>query len=391
MKVKIQNFQSIKEVELEVEGFTAIVGRSNIGKSAIVRAIEGAFSNKEGENFVREGTKFTEVDIECPEINLNWKKGSGYNDYIIDGEKLESVGRGAPPHIAEAGFHEIETNRTKLNVQIASQFSPIFLIDPSKTSGSIAAEIISDIGRLSEVQTALRDCSKDKRNLESTVRVREKDIINTREELELYDEIDDDMKQVEEIKTQHSDIGIFREQIGVMSELKEEKDDVEVVLERFENFDAVTVPEWSDGTLYDELRALETFFGAVSKHGHIITQYEGLDDITIPSFDEDDAIRQIRAFSQFQDHVESAQNDVDVLEGLDDIEMPDAEDLDELVTDCREYSEIQTKQESLTTAIPSLEKELEELDEAMTDIHEEIHDILVEAGECPMCGTEVDE
>lgn len=389
MKVKIHNFQSIKEIELEIEGFTAIVGRSNIGKSAIVRAIEGALSNKEGEDFVRKGTKCSEVEIDCPEISLYWKKGSGYNDYIIDGETLESVGRGSPPHIAEAGFREIETNRAKLNVQVASQFSPIFLLDPSKTSGAVAAEIISDIGRLSEVQTALRQCGKDRRSLESVVRVRENDLIRTREDLELYDELDDDMNQVNEIKTQYADIGVFREQIGVMSELKEEKDAVELVLEGFEGFESIDIPKWASDPLNEELKALETFSSEASDLQNVVAKYDGLDEIEVPTFDGD--LRQVKVFTQFKGHVENARNAVEAFDGLEDIELPDLAEVGDLIDECHEFEQMRARHESLSAAIPSLAKEVGDLDEAASKAHEELHSIFVEAGECPMCGVEVDE
>ena len=44
LDVEIRNFQSIDHVHLRVEGFTALVGRSNIGKSAVVRAVKAALT-----------------------------------------------------------------------------------------------------------------------------------------------------------------------------------------------------------------------------------------------------------------------------------------------------------------------------------------------------------
>jgi len=42
VKIRIKNFQSIEDLEIEVRGFTAITGKTNIGKSAIMRAISSA-------------------------------------------------------------------------------------------------------------------------------------------------------------------------------------------------------------------------------------------------------------------------------------------------------------------------------------------------------------
>ena len=47
-KVNIKNYQSIKDVSFEVDGFTVIIGKNNIGKSAIIRALEAPLANQAG-------------------------------------------------------------------------------------------------------------------------------------------------------------------------------------------------------------------------------------------------------------------------------------------------------------------------------------------------------
>ena len=55
MKVKIKDYQVIKDIDLDFDkGLTAIVGTSNNGKSSILRAIEGAIFNKIGRASCRE-------------------------------------------------------------------------------------------------------------------------------------------------------------------------------------------------------------------------------------------------------------------------------------------------------------------------------------------------
>ena len=49
LKVTIENFQSISKGELEfTQGINIIVGQSNSGKSAILRALKGAVLNTSG-------------------------------------------------------------------------------------------------------------------------------------------------------------------------------------------------------------------------------------------------------------------------------------------------------------------------------------------------------
>jgi predicted ATP-dependent endonuclease of OLD family len=48
----MRGFQSIrKSITIEVNGLTTLEGKSNIGKSAIVRFIRAAFSNQAGTDF----------------------------------------------------------------------------------------------------------------------------------------------------------------------------------------------------------------------------------------------------------------------------------------------------------------------------------------------------
>lgn len=389
MKVKIKNFQSIKEVELELKGFTTIVGRSNIGKSAIVRAIDGAFTNLEGDSFVRNGEHHTEVHIECPEIDLLWKKGGGHNDYMINGEALESVGRGAPEHIGEAGFRDIESSRSKISVQVASQFNPIFLLDPSTITGSEAAEIISDIGRLSEVQVAFRNCQKDRKNLDTVVRLREKDLATTEEELTRYNELEDDMRQVEELKTQHHDIGEFKEDIRHLDSLKEEKDEADLIVTSFMCLEDLEIPIWDGDSVLSALKAFEAFHEISSEQTLVVDKYEGLPGIEIPTFDEDDSINLLRTLMVFQEHVSSAQKDVAIYDGLVDLSIPEDSDLQKLYDEYQELEEIIEASQRCFDAIPHLKSEIETLTSEIEKVASEVHSILVDAGECPVCGVEV--
>ena len=51
--VEIRNFQSIEKATIKIDGFTVVVGRSNIGKSALVRAVKAALTGAPVSSFVR--------------------------------------------------------------------------------------------------------------------------------------------------------------------------------------------------------------------------------------------------------------------------------------------------------------------------------------------------
>lgn len=58
MKLRIQNFQAHKDTTIEFDCITTIVGPSDIGKSAVLRALKWVAKNEpKGTSFVRDGDK----------------------------------------------------------------------------------------------------------------------------------------------------------------------------------------------------------------------------------------------------------------------------------------------------------------------------------------------
>lgn len=388
MKVNIVDFQSIEDVDLEIDGFTTIVGKSNIGKSSIIRAIHGAFNNKEGDDYVRDGKKYAEVSVECPEIDLTWKKGGGHNDYLINGETLESVGRGAPPHVAEAGFRPVETSRMELDVQVASQFSPIFLLDSQKAKGSDVAELISDIGRLGEIQEALRNCAKDRRSNENVVRVREKDLDGISAELEGYESLSEDLSLVEQVKAHKKAIETSERQVSVLAAFQDKVGETQTTIDRYEGIEEVDVPEWDGGSLVSNLRTLMALSETVSRCQQTVSFYAGVGDVEIPDHQLDDALKSLRTLDKFNELVGETQQRIDQYSGLQNVEIPENEKLDDDLAELDTFLSVREKVRDLEQKIPRLKEDVSELDGKLENKDDEIHDILVEAGECPTCGTE---
>ena len=93
-KLLINNFQSIKKANLEfVQGINVLVGPSNSGKSATLRAISGVVLNPKGsQRFVKNGAKGLEVEIEYLGNDIVWQRTNKDSKYIINGEEYRKVG-----------------------------------------------------------------------------------------------------------------------------------------------------------------------------------------------------------------------------------------------------------------------------------------------------------
>ena len=85
VQIRIRDFQSIDSIDLEVSGFTCVTGPTNIGKSAIVRAVSSAILNKSVVGSVRKGKKFCTVEVD----GLKWEKGERVGRYWVPGETDE--------------------------------------------------------------------------------------------------------------------------------------------------------------------------------------------------------------------------------------------------------------------------------------------------------------
>lgn len=62
-KVRIENFRCVRELDLELDETTVLIGANNAGKTAIMEAIRIALSRRWGQR----GTGFTEYDVHCAE------------------------------------------------------------------------------------------------------------------------------------------------------------------------------------------------------------------------------------------------------------------------------------------------------------------------------------
>ena len=148
MKIRVKNYQRHKDSQLEVNpGVTALVGKSDHGKSSIVRAINWfCFDRPRGNAFVRKGTSSVEVSID----NIAHKKDKSKNWYEVDGELVETNKATASINISE--------------VNIQRQHDTPFLLDAS--AGEVARKL-SDLIDLTRPQTILKNLKKKGTSLQN--------------------------------------------------------------------------------------------------------------------------------------------------------------------------------------------------------------------------------
>lgn len=179
MKISVKNFQSIQEAEINAVGLTVITGRSNIGKSALVRAIRGAIFGMPGEFYIRDGASRCEVKLDFGDNStIQWgktatgKAGVLPTYLVINGVTMTKMGREHALLTEPLGFKEVETSQERFTPQIAKQIDQPFMLTVSDT---VIAEVLKVLGRGDVVTEAQRLAKFDQKNAQDLSKVRELD------------------------------------------------------------------------------------------------------------------------------------------------------------------------------------------------------------------------
>lgn len=161
-QVSITNFQSLQKVNVLLGPVTVVVGPSNTGKSALVRALQAWAFNQTGTDFISKGAKFTSITVDCGE-EVTWtKKLTGGAEYTIgSGQVYTKLGTTVPPDVEEiTNVHRIDIDGLKMTPQFAGQFDSPFLLTESAAK---AARVIAKVTHLDVVMTAAAAANKDLR------------------------------------------------------------------------------------------------------------------------------------------------------------------------------------------------------------------------------------
>jgi hypothetical protein len=239
-KVRVRNFQAISDVELVIDGFTAVWGKNNTGKSSFIRAVQATFENPRGANFVRKGAKTCSVEVSFSEgSTLCWEKGKGVARYEVNGKKFNSV-RGVPPEVAELGIRPVKAGDIKLWPQMGRQLSSPFLFEES---GSVVAEAIADVERVGKLNRALVLSEKDRRAAVAKLKVRKEDLGKLRKGLLAYEGLDEVGETIRNLVKRREELRGLSAVIAELKLYQEERDQAQSILEELAAVDLVVVPE----------------------------------------------------------------------------------------------------------------------------------------------------
>lgn len=134
--INIENFQSIQEAKIIVDGFTILVGESSQGKSACLRAINAACNNKFKQGFLRYGAETINIDIsydDNPNMLVVRKTKKESPSYELGDLVFQKLNRTLPQEIEDFNnYGSIDSYEQKYPLNFFSQFSKPLLLEFSQ-------------------------------------------------------------------------------------------------------------------------------------------------------------------------------------------------------------------------------------------------------------------
>ena len=126
--LKVTNFQSIKEIELQVEGLTVLLAPTHSGKTALVRAMETLLTSEWlQEAYLRTGTNTASISLMDITDTIEFTRKGAVTTYKVNGASFSKLGRKVPKEVATAGYGEVSISESATEVttilpQIQTQF-----------------------------------------------------------------------------------------------------------------------------------------------------------------------------------------------------------------------------------------------------------------------------
>lgn len=294
-RLYIKNFQSHKDTVIDFSPrLNILVGESDQGKTAVIRALRWLFYNKAPRgDFIRSGEDYCLVAAELSDgtvvSRIRGRKMNRYEIRYPDGTEdvEEKVGTQVPEIVQEIlGNGRLYVDSDKyLDINIAYQLEPPFLL--SETDGD-KAKIIGLIADLDIIDAAARRLLQDINQANTRKRDLEEEIRKLNEELKTYDDLEDKkllLKKGQEalmkVERNRQLIGTIQEMEDKWIKLNEEMAAVDDKLKEMgsidqsERYNEKIFKEWENIRLLESLE--ERFNNAAKELGVCLQKLKKLD------------------------------------------------------------------------------------------------------------------
>lgn len=372
MQVKIQNYQSLKDVEFEVRGLTVITGANNTGKSACARAVSGVFSNTRGNSHVRIGEKNSTVSVTFDDSNkVEWRKGKGVNSYEVNGELIDKVGSSVPDEVKSLGVVSVDVSGKEVWPQVSKQFEQVFLLDlpPSTLSSAL-----SDVDQIQKLEKASALARSDIKSIKSKIKFKNEDLQNEREALESYEGIDEVETILQSVESLQDSSNKLEKELSSLEKVRAYRDSYVSQISTLKDALNVDIPDY-DLSCLDQAEELSL----QNRERNRLSVRVMVIGVGLESFPKIPEVEEIPNYEQYQrvvDKRESLKRTILDIEPLLDLELPEIKEDQDTLRDLN-------KRHGLNQDCLALEKEIQELQDEVSELQSSL------TGVCPLCEQEL--
>jgi exonuclease SbcC len=399
VRVRVRGFQSIEDATIEIDGFTVVTGQNNSGKSALMRAIRGAFQNARGSSFIRHGCPKTQVDIEFPKEGktLHWEKGRGKADkptYVLDGGDPIHPGQGVPTGVPELGVKPIQAGGREVWPQFAPQFTgQVFLLDQP---GSVLAEAVADVERVSKLNDALRMAESDRRAAVTELKVLLENRELQEQDLARFTGLDDLAVSMQGVEATIQQCTRMERALVGLLDLQKRLTKATNQAQFLARVEQIEVPQDEDlDQMLSSLQDLRKLWERLIQVQSVVETLSGVEKVSVPDGGEMSAIRSIlgdvKPLRDLRDRLTRSKGQVARLEGIEAVETaPDTNRLEKALTALKLLKELRSRTETAVKRVQNLENELGLEELAVEEVTAELRGLLEGLDTCPMCGKAID-
>lgn len=345
--LRLQNFQSHKDSYLEFSpGINIITGKSNNGKTAILRALGWiVFNRPQGLSFkstFADKGESCKVTLVINDSEIIREKNTSLNSYKVGISLFDTIGNDIPSEVSSA------INLSEMNIH--TQFEKHFLLTDS--AGEVG-RTINKIVKLDDIDALISSISSKISSTNKEIEIKKIDIERLNKDLEKFKDFDKIENLVNILVKNDSEIKELEQKVKVLNYIISEGSRTEKTILNIEN---------KYDTLEEEIVLLEEMW--LDCNTNIVL------------------IKDLTTSIKEYDIIESKNNLLETIlinaEALEDIE----ENVIKYATSC-EYTKQLNK---LVTSLDVCFKNAKKYERIIEKEEVEFKKILKEAGICPLCG-----
>lgn len=196
-RLKISNFQSLESADLELGPFTVIVGPSNSGKSALLRALKAVVRNVNSPSAVKIGKTAFTAQVFFGSTVVSIERGKSQSAYRVtlpdeSEEVFTKAGRTVPEEVQK--ILALPTPEGP-DLTFSSQIDPPFLLSET---GTVAAKMLGDLTNVSKLHAAAKEANRRRLEASKILKIRKDDAVGCAQRLK--DEFSDLPVQAKALK-----------------------------------------------------------------------------------------------------------------------------------------------------------------------------------------------